>query len=67
MAFALTMVAGISGDSLLLGAMSACFGLLLATVGEDIYGSYRFAMTDNLMNGLSVAPVLIGLLPCRNC
>lgn len=61
MAFALTMVAGISGDSLLLGAISACFGLLLATVGEDMYGSYRFAMTDNLMNGLSVAPVLIGL------
>ncbi|WP_036683109.1 tripartite tricarboxylate transporter permease [Pelobacter seleniigenes] len=61
MAFALTMVAGISGDSLLLGIVSACFGLLLATVGEDMYGSYRFAMTDNMMNGLSVAPVLIGL------
>jgi putative tricarboxylic transport membrane protein len=61
MAFALTMVAGISGDSLLHGAVSACFGLLLATVGADIYGSYRFAMTDNLMNGLAVAPVLIGL------
>ncbi|MHA7885466.1 tripartite tricarboxylate transporter permease, partial [Nitratireductor rhodophyticola] len=61
MAFALTMVASISGGSLLLGVVSACFGLLLATVGEDMYGSFRFAMTEDMKSGLSVAPVLIGL------
>ncbi|MFX0543339.1 tripartite tricarboxylate transporter permease [Roseovarius sp. S4756] len=61
MVFALTTVAGVSGNSLLLGLVSACLGLLLATVGEDMYGSFRFAMTDDMQAGLSVAPVLIGL------
>src|SRR5690606_24058554 len=61
MAFALTTVASISGGSLLLGLVSACFGLLLATVGEDMYGSFRFALTEDMKSGLSVAPVLIGL------
>jgi putative tricarboxylic transport membrane protein len=61
MIFALTTVAGVSGNSLLLGLTSACLGLLLATVGEDMYGSFRFALTDDMQGGLSVAPVLIGL------
>lgn len=61
MIFALTMVAAISGGSLLLGTVSACAGLLLATVGEDMYGSFRFAFNEDMKNGLSVAPVLIGL------
>lgn len=61
MAFALTMVAGVSGRSLLLGMVSASLGLLLATVGEDIYGSFRFALTEEMQSGLPVAPVLIGL------
>lgn len=61
MIFALMTVAGVSGNSLLLGVVSACFGLLLATVGQDMYGSFRFAMTDDMQAGLSVAPVLIGL------
>jgi putative tricarboxylic transport membrane protein len=61
MLFALTTVAGVSGNSLLLGLVSACFGLLLATVGQDMYGSFRFAMTTDMQAGLAVAPVLIGL------
>ena len=61
MVFALTTVAGVSGNSLLMGLLSACFGLLLATVGEDMYGSFRFAFTGDMQAGLSVAPVLIGL------
>ena len=61
MLFALSTVAGVSGNSLLLGLVSASLGLLLATVGEDLYGSFRFAFTDNMQAGLSVAPVLIGL------
>ncbi|SEL16410.1 tripartite tricarboxylate transporter permease [Pacificibacter marinus] len=61
MLFALSTVAGVSGNSLLLGLISAALGLLLATVGEDLYGSFRFAFTDNMQAGLSVAPVLIGL------
>ena len=61
MAFSLTIVASISGRSLVLGIMSACLGLLLATVGEDIYGSYRFALTEDMKSGLGIVPVLIGL------
>ncbi|MCP1170348.1 tripartite tricarboxylate transporter permease [Limimaricola litoreus] len=61
MIFALMTVSGVSGNSLLLGVVSACLGLLLATVGQDMYGSFRFAITDDMQAGLSVAPVLIGL------
>lgn len=61
MAFSLTIVAGISGRSLLLGIVAACLGLLSATVGEDMYGSFRFAMTEDMKSGLNVVPVLIGL------
>ena len=61
MLFALTTVAGVSGGSLLLGMVSAALGLLLATVGEDLYGSFRFAFVPDMQAGLSIAPVLIGL------
>ncbi len=61
MLFALTTVAGVSGTSLLMGLVSACLGLLLATAGEDMYGSFRFAFTPDMQAGLNVAPVLIGL------
>ncbi|AUG51296.1 tripartite tricarboxylate transporter permease [Thalassospira marina] len=61
MAFSLTIVASISGRSLLLGIVSACLGLLLATVGEDMYGSFRFALSEDMKSGLGVVPVLIGL------
>ena len=61
MAFSLTIVASISGRSLVLGIIAACLGLLLATVGEDIYGSYRFALSEDMKSGLGMVPVLIGL------
>lgn len=61
--FSLTIIAGVSGKSLLRGLISAGFGLGLATVGLDlVYGSSRFAFgSANLMGGLSFIPVLIGL------
>jgi len=41
--FSLTIIAGVSGDSLLRGALSALLGLLLATIGLDlVYGTNRF-------------------------
>ncbi|TQS70846.1 C4-dicarboxylate ABC transporter permease [Rhodobacteraceae bacterium] len=61
MLFALTTVAGVSGNSLLLGLISAMLGLLLATVGEDMYGSFRFDFVPDMQSGLNVAPVLVGL------
>ena len=61
--FALTIIAGVSGDRLSLGIVSACMGLLLATVGLDIvYGTERFVFDEyELMAGLNFIPVLIGL------
>jgi putative tricarboxylic transport membrane protein len=57
--FSLTIIAGVSGDSLLRGALSAILGLLLATVGLDlIYGTNRFTFdwfvcdTRNHLNGM---------------
>ncbi|MHA7849336.1 tripartite tricarboxylate transporter permease [Roseovarius sp.] len=61
--FSLTIIAGVSGDSLLRGALSALLGLLLATIGLDlVYGTNRFTFGDpNMMGGLNFIAVLIGL------
>lgn len=61
--FSLTIIAGVSGKSLLRGMISGGTGLILATVGLDlVYGSARFAFgSANLMGGFSFIPVLIGL------
>lgn len=61
--FSLTIIAGVSGEDLARGIVSAGFGLLFATVGLDmVYGTDRFIFGNwNLMGGLSFIPVLIGL------
>lgn len=61
--FSLTIIAGVSGESLLRGALSALAGLLLATIGLDlVYGTNRFTLGDpNMMGGLNFIAVLIGL------
>ena len=61
--FSLTIIAGVSGKSLLRGALSALLGLFLATIGLDlVYGTQRFTMGNaNLMGGLNFIAVLIGL------
>ncbi|MDU8913168.1 tripartite tricarboxylate transporter permease [Aestuariicoccus sp. MJ-SS9] len=61
--FSLTIIAGVSGESLLRGALSAILGLLLATIGLDlVYGTNRFTFEDpNMMGGLNFIAVLIGL------
>ncbi|MGA1734490.1 MAG: tripartite tricarboxylate transporter permease [Burkholderiaceae bacterium] len=61
--FSLTIIAGVSGDSLSKGVVSAILGLLFATIGLDlVYGTDRFTFGNpNLMSGLNFIPVLIGL------
>jgi putative tricarboxylic transport membrane protein len=61
--FSLTIIAGVSGDDLVKGPISAGPGLLLATFGLDlVYGIDRFifGVTD-LVAGRNFIPVLIGL------
>lgn len=62
-AFALTIIAGVSGDSLLRGLIAGFLGLFAATVGLDlVYGTNRFTFdSPDLMGGLNFVPVLIGL------
>ena len=62
-AFSLTIIAGVSGERLSKGLISACLGLILATVGLDlVYGTNRFVFdSPDLMAGLSFIPLLIGL------
>ena len=61
--FSLTIIAGVSGDNLLKGLISAGLGLLLATIGLDlVYGTDRFVFGEpELMGGLNFIAVLIGL------
>lgn len=61
--FSMTIIASVSGDSLSKGFASATAGFLAATVGQDLfYGTGRFDFgSTNLLGGLSLVPVLIGL------
>ncbi len=61
--FSLTIIAGVSGDSLPKGIASAALGLIFATIGLDmVYGTGRFVFDEwELMGGLNFIPVLIGL------
>jgi putative tricarboxylic transport membrane protein len=61
--FSLTMIAGLSGDSLIKGLMSGLFGCMFATVGMDSIGSVlRFTFgVPQLIVGFDILPVLIGL------
>lgn len=61
--FSLTVIAGVSGDHLVKGIASACFGMMFAMIGLDlVFGTSRFVFGNwNLMSGLPLIPVLIGL------
>ncbi|MBF2760194.1 MAG: tripartite tricarboxylate transporter permease [Ectothiorhodospiraceae bacterium AqS1] len=61
--FSLTIIAGVSGDSLPRGIAAAALGLIFATIGLDmVYGTGRFIFDEwQLMGGLNFIPVLIGL------
>lgn len=61
--FALTVIGGLSGESLFKGFISACLGLMLATIGTDtITGDTRFTFSFlYLEDGLSIIPMIIGL------
>ncbi len=61
--FGLTIIAGVSGKSMMRGIISACLGLLIACVGSDPMTSYdRFTFgSPRLYLGLDLAVCLIGL------
>ena len=61
--FGLTIIAGVSGKSIIRGLISACLGLLISCVGTDPMTSYdRFTFgISRLYLGLDLAICLIGL------
>src|SRR5687767_2903471 len=61
--FALSMVAGLTEQSLLKGLLSGAIGLVITVIGTDpIMAVPRFAFgTDFLRNGFQFLPVLIGV------
>lgn len=61
--FGLTIIAGVSGASLLKGLLAGAFGLVLAMIGLDpISGVPRFTFGINdLISGIPFTPALIGL------
>jgi len=62
-AFALTMVAAVSGRSLLKGLISAALGVLLACIGLDPMSGYQRFTFDSvyLLGGVTLVPLLIGM------
>jgi len=60
----LSVVSGLSGKSVLKGAISCLFGLFLATVGTDgITGEERYTFeTSILLGGINFVSAMIGLL-----
>ncbi len=66
--FAMTIIASLSGDSLLKGLISGLFGLLVATVGSDPISNvprFTFGMYQ-MEGGLDFLPILIGLFAFSN-
>ena len=61
--FGLTIIAGVSGKSIIRGLVSACLGLLISCIGTDPMTSYdRFTFgIPRLYLGLDLAVCLIGL------
>lgn len=59
----LTIIATISGNSIVKGLIAGMFGLLLSMIGMDpLTGFARFTFNNiNLLSGISFVPVLIGL------
>ncbi len=59
----LTMVASLSGRSILKGTAAACFGLLLATIGFAEFGAQQRYWFDLnfLADGLPIVPYVLGL------
>ncbi|RKL63587.1 hypothetical protein DXT63_06165 [Thermoanaerobacteraceae bacterium SP2] len=61
--FGLTIIAGLSQESIIKGLAAGVFGLLLGTVGVDVlsgYPRYTFGITA-LESGISFVPAMIGL------
>ncbi|PIE04623.1 MAG: C4-dicarboxylate ABC transporter permease [Spirochaetales bacterium] len=61
--FGLSVIASVSGKSIVKGLIAGCFGVLISMVGLDsISGAPRFTFGNyNLLGGIKMLPALLGL------
>lgn len=61
--FGLSIIASVSGKSLVKGLMSGCIGVLISTVGVDkISGTTRFLFGNSMLyNGLQLMAIILGV------
>lgn len=66
--FGLSIIAGVSGNSMLRGIIMGCFGYLVSCVGVDsASGAMRYSFGNVfLMKGLGLTPVLLGVFAFPN-
>ena len=62
--FGLTVIAGVSGDNIIKGLISAFFGIFISSIGlESLSGTLRYTFNSIvLFGGISLLPALIGLI-----
>lgn len=66
--FGISIIAGVSGNSMMRGIFMGCLGILMACVGIDASsGATRFSFGNiYLMKGLGLLPVLLGVFALPN-
>lgn len=66
--FGISIIAGVSGNSMLRGIIMGCFGIIVGCIGVDsASGAVRFSFNNVfLMKGLGLLPVLLGVFAVPN-
>ncbi len=61
--FGLTIIGSVAGDNMVKGLLSGCFGVLVGTIGIDIFnGTARYTFGSiNMESGIQLVPAMIGL------
>ena len=61
--FGLTIIGSVAGENMCKGLLSGCFGVLVGTIGLDMFnGTTRFTFGSiNMESGIQLVPAMIGL------
>lgn len=61
--FGLTIIGSVAGDNMMKGLLSGCLGVMIGTIGQDMFnGSVRFTFGNiNMESGIQLVPAMIGL------
>ena len=61
--FGLTIIGSVAGDNMIKGLLSGCLGVLVGTIGIDIFnGTPRYTFGSiNMESGIQLVPAMIGL------